>query len=124
MTEDRAPSLQLFYCYAREDEILRDRLDTHLAALKHAGSITSWYDGEITPGTEWEEAVTTHLQQADIILLLVSPDFIASKYCYGEEMRQALARHQAGEAQVVPILLHPVHWPTSCPRVAQRANPK
>jgi outer membrane protein assembly factor BamB len=85
-------------------------LDTHLAPLKRAGSIITWHDGQIIPGTEWEKDVTTRLQQADIILLLVSPDFIASDHCYSEEMRQALVRHQAGEARVVPILLHPVRW--------------
>jgi TIR domain len=105
MTTGSKKPLKLFYCYAREDRALRDELDVHLSSLKRQKLVTSWYDGEIGPGTEWEEEIDTRLRSADIILLLVTPHFIASDYCYGTEMKHALERHRAGTVRVIPILL-------------------
>jgi len=108
-TEAQAP-IKLFYCYAREDQKLRDELDTHLEGLHRTGLITSWYDGELVPGMSWGHAIETHLDSADVILLLVSPAFIKSDYCYGKEMQRAIERHRAKQACVIPILLRPVDW--------------
>jgi hypothetical protein len=76
--------------------------------LRRQGVISSWHDRQIVAGSEWEEEIDRHMKTADIILLLVSPDFVASKYCYEIELPDAMARHEAGEAYVVPILLRPV----------------
>lgn len=103
-------ALKIFYCYAHRDKLLIDKLDNHLSGLKRQGYITSWHDHEISPGKEWEREIITQLKLAHIILLLVSPDFMASKYCYGIEMKYALERHKAGFARVIPILLRPVDW--------------
>ncbi len=81
-----------------------------MALLKRTGLSTDWYDRDIDAGAEWAREIDTHLNHADIILLLVSPDFIASDYCYNLEMMRALERHQAGEASVIPIILRPVSW--------------
>jgi tetratricopeptide (TPR) repeat protein len=102
--------IKLFYCYAREDKPLRDELEKHLAWLRRRYRLTNWHDREILPGEEWEQAIDTHLNTANLILLLISPDFMASDYCYGKEMRRALKRHQAGTCRVVPILLRPTYW--------------
>lgn len=102
--------IELFYCYARKDRDLRDELDAHLTGLRRSGLVTTWHDGEIVAGTAWEEEIETHLNTADIILLLVSPEFIRSDYCYSKEMKSALERHHAKKARVVPILLRPVDW--------------
>jgi tetratricopeptide (TPR) repeat protein len=102
--------LKLFYCYAHEDKVLRDTLDNHLSGLKWQKLIEIWYDGKISMGTEWEREIDKHLRSADIVLLLVSADFLASDYCYGKEMALALQRHEEGTARVVPILLRPVDW--------------
>ncbi len=110
MAENSTSSLKLFYCYAREDRALRDELDLHLSGLKRQRYITSWSDREIAPGIEWEQKIDTHLNTADIILLLVSPHFMASDYCYGIEMERALQRHLAGTARVIPIVMRPVDW--------------
>lgn len=110
MESELTQPLELFYCYAREDRALRDQLDAHLATLRRTGFITAWYDGEMIPGASWEEEIETHLNTADIILLLISPEFIQSDYCYSKEMKRALERHQAKKARVVPILLRPVDW--------------
>src|SRR5438105_122212 len=103
-------ALSVFYSYAPEDLVLRDALDKHLATLKRSGWIQSWYDRDIRAGTQWQQEIDTHLRTADVILLLVSSDFLSSEYCYSLEMQEALRRHKAGEAVVIPIILRPVDW--------------
>ena len=110
MAETPRQEIKLFYCYARKDKPLRDELEIHLSWLKRRYQLTNWHDREILPGEEWEQAIDTHLNTAHLILLLISPDFMASEYCYGKEMQRALERHQAGTCRVVPILLRPTYW--------------
>lgn len=102
-----APPLSLFYSYAHRDEALRDELETHLTLMKRQGLIQLWHDRCIMPGEEWAGEIDDNLESADIILLLISPDFIASDYCYEREMRRAMERHQTKEARVIPIFLRP-----------------
>jgi hypothetical protein len=102
-------TIKLVYCYAHQDKTLRDKLDEHLSVLHHLNQITSWYDHEIKPGLRWEEEIDAQLNTANIILLLVSPDFMASKYCYGVEMRRAIERHERGEAKVIPVILRSIN---------------
>lgn len=102
--------IEIFYSYAHNDEALRDRLEKHLASLKNAGLIKGWHDRRISAGTEWDRQIDEHLNSADIILLLISADFIASSYCTDTEVKQALTRHEAGTARVIPIILHPCYW--------------
>ncbi len=75
--------------------------------MKRKGLISRWHDHEITAGNEWQEEINEHLNTAQIILLLISPDSIASDYCYDIEMTRALERHKAKEARVIPIILRP-----------------
>jgi hypothetical protein len=82
----------LFFSYAHADEDLRDQLETHLSGLRRQGIISSWHDRRIIAGTEIGHAIDSHIDTADIVLLLVSPNFIASDYCYEREMGRALAR--------------------------------
>ena len=103
-------AVTIFFCYAREDELLLEKLKTHLRPLKYQGLIDVWYDRHILAGAEWKSEISRHLNKAQIILLLVSPDFMNSDYCYGIEMKRAMERHEAGEAQVIPIILRPVYW--------------
>src|SRR5216683_1049660 len=110
MADALKQEIKLFYCYAHEDKPLRDELEKHLSWLKRRYLLTNWHDREILPGEEWEQAIDTHLNSAHLILLLISPDFMASDYCYGKEMQRALARHKAGTCRVVPILLRPTYW--------------
>ena len=103
-------AIELFYSYAHEDEALRNQLNTHLALLQQQGLIRPWHDREISAGSLWDKEINAHLKSARILLLLVSPDFIASDYCYGIEMQEALKRHIAGEARVIPIILRHCDW--------------
>jgi hypothetical protein len=110
-SRSRFPStINIFYCYAREDKKLRDELESHLSAMKKTGEVTTWWDREIQPGMDWKREIDKHLKTSQIILLLVSHHFMASDYCYGVEMRQALERQKIGEARVIPIILSPVEW--------------
>lgn len=102
--------INLFYCYAHEDKALRDELEKHLSWLKRRYQLKNWHDREILPGEEWEQAIDEHLNSAHIILLLISPDFMASDYCFGREMQRALERHQEESCRVIPILLRPTYW--------------
>jgi tetratricopeptide (TPR) repeat protein len=99
--------IEVFFSYSREDKPLRDKLEIHLSSLRRQGVISSWHDRQIVAGSEWEEEIDRHMRTADILLLLISPDFVASRYCYEIELPDAMARHEAGEAYVVPILLRP-----------------
>ncbi len=101
---------EVFISYSHQDQALRQKLDNHLANLKRQNIITSWYDGDITSGTEWQPQIMEHLNNAQIILLLISDDFMASDFCYSIEMTQAIARHNANQARVIPIILRPVDW--------------
>jgi hypothetical protein len=102
--------LQVFCCYAREDQQYLYELKSHLMALQRENLIEIKADIDINPGTEWEREINHHLEKAHIILLLISADFIASDYCYEKEMRQALVRHEQGTACVVPIIIRPTDW--------------
>jgi len=101
-------SLALYFCYAQEDKALRDELEKHLAALKQLGQIATWSDGELLAGSEWHAEIAHHLQTADIILLLVSPDLLVAGDIYLEALRRAFTRHEHKEALVIPVLLRPV----------------
>lgn len=108
---DAAAPIEVFYSYAHEDETLRNALEKHLSLLRRQGLISSWHDRQIVPGTDWAKAISTHLETATLILLLISVDFLASDYCYGIEVERAMERHEVGEARVIPILLRPVeNW--------------
>ncbi len=102
--------VKVFFCYAHEDEYLLEKLKTQLKPLLRQGLIDVWYDRDISAGAEWEQEIRRHLNTADIILLLVSPDFMDSEYCYSTEMKGAIERHERGEARVIPIILRPVYW--------------
>ncbi|MGJ8528609.1 toll/interleukin-1 receptor domain-containing protein [Maritalea sp.] len=100
----------LFFSYSHADEDLRDMLEKHLAALKHQGLIEFWHDRRISAGTELDGAIDKNLNDAGVILLLVSSDFIASRYCYDVEMKRAMERHQKNDAVVIPVILRPCDW--------------
>jgi TIR domain-containing protein len=107
---EKSGPLRVFISYSHKDERLRPELETHLKLLQRQGVIAVWTDRMISAGKEWKGEIDTNLESADIILLLVSADFLASDYCYDEEMTRALERHNAGAAIVIPIILKAVNW--------------
>ena len=101
--------VNLFYSYAHEDEALRDELRGHLKILERRGLLASWHDRQITAGQDWHAQIDQALQLADLVLLLVSKDFIDSDYIVGTELTVAMQRHQAGLATVVPVFVRAVN---------------
>lgn len=100
--------IAVFVSYAHADEKLRKELGKHLRALEHQGLIATWHDRMISAGTDWAGTIDARLEQSGVILLLISSDFIDSKYCYDVEMKRALERHEHREALVIPVILRPV----------------
>ena len=97
MSQSTTP-IEVFWASAPNDEPLCHELETHLSLLKRQGIITTWHRRHIAPSTDWATAIDTHLGTASVILLLISPDFLASDYCYGVELQRAMERHAANEA--------------------------
>ncbi|WP_437657009.1 AAA family ATPase [Sorangium sp. So ce1182] len=106
----RKKPLRLFFSYSHKDEALRDELETHLALLKREGLLQSWHDRRVGAGEEWAGQIDKNLNEAEVILLLVSADFLASDYCFDNEMTRALQRHDAGQACVIPVILRKTDW--------------
>lgn len=108
-----ATVVKVMFSYSHRDEAVRDELEVHLAALRRQRQIETWHDRRIEPGTDFAGVIDENLEDADVILLLISPYFLASDYCYEIEMTRALERHEAGEARVIPIILDPCDWKSS-----------
>gem|GEM_PF-7056923 len=97
--------VKIFYCYANEDKGYREILEKHLSTLRRSALVSDWSDRNIDAGKEWAQEIDSNLNIADIILLLISPDFMHSDYCHSIEMKRALERHENKTARVIPIIL-------------------
>lgn len=102
--------IDVFISYAHQDDLLRRELEGHLAKLKRARVIAGWHPGSIGPTEPREAALAAHLEQAQVILLLVSADYLASEGRYEREMAKALERHRTGSACVIPVLVGPCDY--------------
>jgi hypothetical protein len=107
-TEPRSSRpLKVFVSYSHKDRTYADRLRVSSAMLRREGAIDLWSDAEISPGDWWREEIGRALESADVVLLLISPDFLESDFCYGVELGRALERHREGTTVVVPVF---VRW--------------
>ena len=122
MTTQQSP-LRIFCGYAHEDNVLFQQLITALAVLIRQDAVSVWHYGDLLPGAQWESEIERELNTADIILLLISPAFMASDYCWSKEMQWAITRHTTGEARVIPILLKPTPGWETTPLGALQALP-
>ena len=100
----------VFFSYSHADEDLRDQLEKQLSILKRQGVIETWHDRRIGAGEEIDASISENLASADIILLLISSDFINSDYCYDREMMVAMERHERRDAIVIPVILRACDW--------------
>lgn len=105
--------IEIFFSYAHEDEHLMDDVRRQLIIFERKGRILKWHDRQIRPGEDWRQQIDERLNEARIILLFMSPHFIESRYCSEVEGQAALARHERGEATVVPVVLRPCAWQES-----------
>jgi internalin A len=103
-------SASVFISYSHKDDDLRAELDTHLKLFQRLKLISVWHDRRIAPSDEWKASIDGNLERAEVVLLLVSADFLASDYCYDLEMKKALERHDAGAARVIPIIVRDCKW--------------
>jgi hypothetical protein len=109
-TQDTNVPISVFYSYSHKDKAYQGKLKTHLSVMRRQGFISEFSDQDILPGQVWSDEINKNLKTADVILLLISPDFMESDYCYSIEMDYAIQRHDAGEAFIIPIILRPCEW--------------
>lgn len=102
--------IEMFFSYAHRDEVLMDQIRTQLVVRERLGQIAKWHDRMIPPGDEWKTSIDQRIRDASIFLLFMSPDFLASRYCYEIEGDIALRRHREGSAKVIPIVLRACDW--------------
>jgi hypothetical protein len=100
----------VFFSYSHKDEEIRNELEVHLQGLRKRDVISLWHDRRIGAGKDLDGSISEHLESSHIILLLVSPHFIASDYCYDIEMNRALERNKLGTAVVIPIIVEECLW--------------
>jgi internalin A len=105
--QESAPMLKIFISYAHYDHPVLERLKTYLDILKNNGEVDWWFDGKIRKGSEWDDAIRLELEEADIVMVLLSNAFFSSKYIQGVEMREARRRQQTGDIEILPVLLEP-----------------
>jgi hypothetical protein len=105
-----AEALNVFVSYSHADEQSKNDLLKHLEPLRRLEIVRAWHDRMLKPGEDWGKKISDNLEKADIILLLVSIDFINSPYCYDIELDRAIERHTAGESVVIPVILRSCMW--------------
>ena len=115
--------LSLFISYAHSDEVVKSELVKHLKPLERMGLIAEWHDRKLKAGDEWDRVISDNLRKSDIILLLISVDFINSKYCFDVELDEALKMHEAGKTKVIPVVVRNCLW-TPMPFAKLQALPK
>jgi hypothetical protein len=101
---------KLFISYSHIDESFKNELDKHLSLLKRDGLVETWNDRKIIPGQKWGEEIDSNLEESDLILLLISSDFLASDYCFDKEMKKAIEMHESGNTTVIPIIIRHCDW--------------
>ena len=102
--------LKVFISYSHKDAELLAELNAHLATLRNQKLIEQWTDKEIQTGTEWEPDIWAHFNSAHVIVLLISPDFLNSYYCYSKEFEAASERHRKKEVRLVPVIVRACDW--------------
>jgi hypothetical protein len=105
--------MKAFLSYSHKDLWALERLHTHLSMLRREGKIEEWYDREILAGGDIDTEIATQFKVCELFLALMSPDFLASNYCYEKEMVRALQRHEEGTMRVIPIIIEPCDWQSS-----------
>lgn len=123
MVDGISHKLKLFISYSHEDEQLKNYLDKHLIMLKRSGKIEVWNDRQLIAGQEWDSGIKKEMQEADIILLLISADFNNSEYIWKQELAAAMERHEQGTARVIPVILRKCEW-NEMPYAKLQALPK
>ena len=102
--------LRLFLSYAHEDRNILEELRKHLAPLRHEQVVTDWYDRELVPGQSWNHRIQEQLESSHLVLVIVTADFVASDYAYGQELNRALELHDTGLLRLIPVIARNCLW--------------
>lgn len=105
-------SIKIFISYAHKDERYKDKLLTFLAPLKAKGLLSYWEASQLLIGTDFTKEILVKLNEAELFLLLLSPDAIASEFINKIELSLAHARYEQGGIIIVPIIVRPCNWET------------
>ena len=101
---------KIFISYSKSDKAYLENLQKQLNPLVRQELVEVWDDTHLVPGANWDQSIRQELLTADIILLLVSADLMATDYIWDIEMSAALERHARGEAVVIPVIIRPCMW--------------
>jgi hypothetical protein len=111
--EDTSTGVSLFVSYARKDEGFKDELIKHLSGLRQIRAITDWHDRQILPGQTWDEEIKEKLESSQVVLFLVSSDFMYSDYIHDVEISRTIERYKKGQVVIVPIMVRPCDFNSS-----------
>jgi len=105
--------MKIFISYAHKDEFYKNELLKHLSNLQRKGIIDGWHDRLIKPGEKWNESIKCALYECQVIVCLISADFLASEYIHNTEIKIALERYAKGEVLIIPVIVRPCNWDDS-----------
>jgi len=100
----------IFISYSHKDEEWKDRLLTHLGNMENEGVLDIWNDRRIEAGDDWYKEIEYAISVASIAILLISADFLASKFIISEEVPRLLERNTKAGLRIIPIILRPCNW--------------
>ncbi|MBB6242147.1 toll/interleukin-1 receptor domain-containing protein [Rhodanobacter sp. MP1X3] len=123
VSRGKAAKLKVFISYSHHDADLKDQFLKHLRPLEREQLVESWVDQQIKAGDAWDKETQKQLAAADLVLVLVSVDFINSTYCYDNELQKALDREANGSVRVIPVVMRSCLWAHS-PLGQHKAVPK
>ena len=105
--------IKVFVSYSHKDEKYKDKFNTFIVMLRRNNVIVAWDDRKLIAGDPLDTVIDKKLEEADLIILLLSQDFLASDYCYTNEMKKALVRYEQGKNIIIPVILRNCDWLSS-----------
>lgn len=105
--------VKVFISYSHKDKEYKDELESHLSMMIRNGEIDQWNDKMIEPGEKWDESINESLDKAELLIFLVSSDFLNSEYCYGIETARSIAKHHENKATIIPVIIRHCDWQSS-----------
>ncbi|MGB0840443.1 MAG: toll/interleukin-1 receptor domain-containing protein, partial [Chitinophagales bacterium] len=100
----------IFVCYHSEDEVYKEALNKHLTPLVRLQKVTLWDKSYINAGEQYEDKIFQELEKANLVLCLISSDFIADDFCYSSQLKRILTAHKKGVQKIIPIKIRNARW--------------
>jgi small GTP-binding protein len=96
---------KLFISYSHKDAEYKDELLNRLKVISRQFNVDTWHDEQLLAGDKIDPEIIKQLDVADMVIMLISPDFIASDYCFETEMQRALENAEQRSSRVIPIIV-------------------